>query len=671
MNFTLLKTAVQRQFNKMKDKTLLKVNAHGDALWAAYLDAFPDGMNPKFRERTDHDCSCCRHFVRSLGGIVYVEGERLVTIWDFQVEDPGYQVVADRMAAFVRAYAIENIFLSNEAKVGTDKNFEEPKVEGGEVRTWEHFFLHLPPAIVSRDLGPKLGDARATHDVMLRSLTEIDLDTVNTVLELIGQNGLYRGEEHRASVQQFRDLKLAFAQASNADLFCWDHVKSVGPSVARIRNTAIGTLLVDIAEGKELDEAVKSFEAKVAPANYKRPTALVTKAMIAKAKAKVDELGLTSALDRRYANLDDIAITDIIFADRETRKKLDGNVFDEISPTKPTTAKKLDKVDEIGIDDFIRDVVPTATSIEAMVENGHTSRLVSLISPCDLTARRLFKWDNNFSWTYAGDFADSIKERVKSAGGNVTGDLRCSLSWFNFDDLDLHMIEPGGYEIFYGNRHTASPNRGMLDVDMNASGGQTREAVENICYESRRSMKAGVYALVVNQFNKRESIDVGFEVEIEFDGTVHTIAYPKAVGNRENVVVAKIGYSPSKGFEILESLPSTQIGKDVWGVRTQEFVPVSALMLSPNHWSGQGVGNRHFFFMLKGCKNSGTARGFYNEFLTPELNEHRKVLEIVGAKMQTKEADAQLSGLGFSSTQRGYLLCRVKGSFTRIVKVLF
>ena len=49
MNFTLLKTAVQRQFNKMKDKTLLKVNAPGDALWTAYLDAFPDGTRVRVK----------------------------------------------------------------------------------------------------------------------------------------------------------------------------------------------------------------------------------------------------------------------------------------------------------------------------------------------------------------------------------------------------------------------------------------------------------------------------------------------------------------------------------------------------------------------------------------------------------------------------------------------
>jgi hypothetical protein len=74
--------------------------------------------------------------------------------------------------------------------------------------------------------------------------------------------------------------------------------------------------------------------------------------------------------------------------------------------------------------------------------------------------------------------------------------------------------------------------------------------------------------------------------------------------------------------------------------------------------------------MLDGCANDGQARGFYNEFLKPALDKHRKVIELVGSKLKV-EADAnQLSGLGFSDTRHTEILVRVTGNITRVLKVL-
>jgi hypothetical protein len=94
-------------------------------------------------------------------------------------------------------------------------------------------------------------------------------------------------------------------------------------------------------------------------------------------------------------------------------------------------------------------------------------------------------------------------------------------------------------------------------------------------------------------------------------------------------------------------------------------------MLSPNYWDDFKVGNKHYFFMLEGCRNDGGARGFYNEFLRSDLDQHRKVFEIVGSKVRTEEERDQLSGLGFSSTQKNHITVRVTGSITRVLRVVF
>jgi len=664
MDFNKFKTAVAKQFQAMTKHQLFRVDVSGDDLWDRYLAAFPEGTNQIYRERTEHDCNCCKQFIRAVGNVVAIVDGRTVSIWDCEVGEIDYQIVAIGMAELVLSKPIANIFLHTERTSGTDKNFQDT-IDG--VKTWEHFFVNIPAANVCQpaDLGTKLGDALTTCELLKRALREIKTDAIDTVLELIDQNSIYRGAEHKFAVQEYR--KVHYMPLGDEGV--WAISRTLPTSVSRIRNTVIGTLLTDLSDGVPLDAAVRSFEAKVAPANYKRPTALVTKAMIEKAKKQIEDLGLVSALERRYANIDDITINNVLFANRDAKRKMNADVFDDLAAgvkEKPN----LTKVEEVTIEKFIDDILPKATSVEMLFEGRHTGNLVSLVAPADPTAAQLFKWSNGFSWSYAGDVADSIKERVKAAGGNVTGDLCCRLSWSNFDDLDLHMVEPGGQHIYFGWKRSDRTG-GQLDVDMNARAFETRTPVENIFYPSKAKMTEGTYRLHVNNYRKREDKDVGFDVEMDFMGAVHHFAYDKAVKQGENVPVVTFNFSHEKGLEIIESLPSTQASREVWGISTNTYQKVNVAMLSPNHWDDHGVGNKHYFFMLDGCRNDATARGFYNEFLKADLDQHRKVLEMVGAKMRTDGTDRQLSGLGFSSTQRADILCRVSGSFNRIIKITF
>jgi len=668
MEFKALTIAVAKQFERMQRHTLLRAAVDKDTLWTTYLDAFPPGTNELFRERREYDCGSCRQFVRVVGDAVAIINGKIETIWDVRV--PGFEPVTKALAELVRSAPVENIFLHYERTAGVDKTLEEMSER---VHTWHHFSVN----ILKKHVKPKaeipttLAGPRDLRNVLLRSLQEISVDAVDTVLDLIAQNSLYRGEEHKFAVTAFKKLKTRFASLSADEQTLLSWTIEAPPSVAKIRNTSIGTLLVELSEGRDLNSAVSRFEALVAPASYKRPTALISKRMIEQAKIKLGELGLNSALERRYATLEDITINNILFADRAAREVINGDVFDELTAaTASSKPKDLDKIQEVPIERFLADILPRAQTLEVLLENRHASKLVSLIAPVDPTAGALFKWDNNFSWSYAGELADSIRERVKKAGGNVTGDLCCRLSWSNYDDLDLHMNEPGGVHIYYGSKRSKNTG-GRLDVDMNANKGQTREPVENIFYGDRRKMEEGVYTLSVHQFARRESVDVGFEVELDYLGTMHRFHYAKPMQQGERVTVAKLDYSHRAGAKVIESLPLSSASREMWGLPSESFHRVTTVMMSPNHWDGQGVGNRHFFFMLDGCTNGGTARGFFNEFLKSELDPHRKVFEVVGSKMTVPDADTQLSGIGFSSTQKNTLVCRVKGSFTRTIKIVF
>jgi len=609
MNFVNLKNAVAKQFAEMiKSENAFETSISGDDLWNTYLKSFPEGSNPIYRERTQHDCSCCKHFIRTIGGMVSIVNGKIQTIWDGAAEsDIGfYKEVAQAMADLVRSGTIVGKFLHFEKTVGTDKSFEA--TVSGEPKRWDHFHLNLPPFMVapSSSIGTLSGEFKSTFDVFYRGLTELTPDSLDTFIELTNQGSLYRGDEYLGAVKAFRDLQKAANKSEDLKIFAWMKVGKLIPAVTRLRNTAVGTFLIDVSNDVDLEVAVRKYEAVMAPANYKRPVAIVTKKQIDAAKKVVNDLGIATAFDRRLAIESDLSVNDVIWRASRAAKKISQNAFDDLAPTKAVKAKAtVSGIETISIEKFIENVLPGTKSLEVLIENKQAANLMTLVAPSDPTAGNIFKWDNKFSWAYKGDVTDSIKERVKAAGGAVEGDLMCRLAWFNEDDLDFHMYEEvngnakRNYDyghVYFGNRRALSANGGMLDVDANGIDGIRKDPCENIVYKNSSRMRPGEYKLVVNQYHRRSNQDIGFVVEIEIGGQVTTFTHDQRVHG--DIHVANIIKDQSGNLTVKPVLKSSSSVKTVWGINTNQFVPVKFVLNSPNHWKdGGGIGNKHTFLM--------------------------------------------------------------------------
>lgn len=685
MEFKDFRNMISDHFKTMtKDvDRLFEVGVDKDEMWNTYLDSFPTGTNEIFRKRREYDCSCCRQFVKQIGSAVVIKNNKLETIWDLGIHDDKFEPVAKAMSDFVRRHCVTDVYVSKFKKVGTEYNYEQ--YENGTMKKWEHFQIILDDKFVdktARSIGDIKGGFRDTKNVFKRSLDEISMDALETVLEFINSNTLYKGEEWKTILMEFKRYKKEYEKLSSddvRDLYTWENSVKAGIAIGRIRNHSIGTLLVNVSNEMDLDTAVKKYEQIVAPTNYKRPKAIFTKKMLEDAKKTISELGYMDSLNRRFATLDDITVNNILFSNKDAAKRISdsSDIFGELEKQAVVNPRKFSRVEEITANDFIKNVLPSAKEVEVLVENKHSNNFVSLIAPCNKDSKSMFKWNNGLSWAYSGNITDSdMKQNVKAAGGNVDGVLRFSIQW-NEDgrdncDLDAHCIEPNRNEIYFSNcrKPSLSSMTGQLDVDIIHPNGKV--AVENITWSDKSKMKPGVYKFFVNQYSG--SARNGFRAEIEFNGEIYSFDYSNSMRTGQDVYVADVILDTNGEFTIKEKISgnSKVSSRTVWGISTNEFTPVSVVCYSPNYFDEQdGIGHRHLFFMLNGCKNDEEPNGYYNEFLKSELEKHKRVFEALGSKCHVEDSEDQLSGIGFSMTKRAELVVKVKGATERILKIKF
>lgn len=700
---------VQAKFTEMsKTGKLFRTELTGQQIWDLYLSSFTKENDPVFRDpnSTVHNCNHCNNFIRRYGNIVSIdENYAITTMFDVEADEE-FNNTAKVLSAAIKNSKVVDVFFetfnelkslpyescsksSNVFQLGVASNpkrytKEEAEkfgvVKPNEVRTFNHIHLMLDKEFVDmtgNSIESIMGNYRDAKNVFQRAMETISLDTLKLVKDLINQGSLLDGATHLYKIEQIIRLKEAYDKlsADQRDNWCWE--TSFKLPFAKFRNELIGVLCSELSEGEELNKACQSWNKRVDPANYMKAVAPITKKQIEEAKKFVEENGYTESFNRRFATIDDIKVSEILHSNVGKGEIKSVSIFDGVKSTSTRHKRnEFDGVEEVNIDKFMKDILPTCSSLEAFLGNNHQGNLVSLTTAKDKDSKPIFKWSNNYSWTFNGNLAgkSQIKEAVKMEGGKIDGVLRFSIIW-NEDgqdilDFDAHAKEPNGTEIYYstgyrkdrGNGKTTMS--GQLDVDMI---NPHKMGVENIVWDSLSKMKDGVYKFWIHNFNSGRN--KGFKAEIEFDGEIYTYEYSQqAMGNTH---VAEVTLKDGR-FTIKHLIPESAIpSKEVYGVETNQFHKVNLVCLSPNHWGENNVGNKHYFFMLDGCKSPVSIRSFHNENLLPELAQHRKVLEVLGATNMIEPTDNQLSGIGFNATVRDELILKLQGTHKRMIKIKF
>ncbi len=210
----------------------------------------------------------------------------------------------------------------------------------------------------------------------------------------------------------------------------------------------------------------------------------------------------------------------------------------------------------------------------AVPVNGQ-DQSVSLIISGDLEAE---SFDLKFALAKNGEVGEiqTIPVRAVNVG---TGDLQVSLSWDQPNDVDLHLVEPDGSEIYYGDSYSNSG--GELDLDSNPACSIDSVNNENIDYylDEGDVIQTGEYIVRVDFY---DNCDVQEKTQ-----------YSVAVQYMGELISPSSGTNPYYG----------------------EFQP------EDNDWGDEGSGKEIMKFRI-----SSTKKVRLYSFQFPEQMEEKKVL---------------------------------------------
>jgi hypothetical protein len=185
-----------------------------------------------------------------------------------------------------------------------------------------------------------------------------------------------------------------------------------------------------------------------------------------------------------------------------------------------------------------------------------------------------------------------------------TGLLQINCSWLTDNDVDLHVIEPNGEEIYYA--HPKSANGGELDIDSHAGCFGEKVGSENVTYKSGALVQAGTYTVKINLYsacnvtgNTPVTVRARYEGNLLMDAngkTDFTVNFSPSDANREGEGYGKLAF--------YINIPTTQTARSVFAHNAITIVPskdAKAETVSDPH-------GRLIYFQFKKTSNWSTKK---------------------------------------------------------------
>lgn len=359
--------------------------ATGKTLFQHYLSMFSD------EERQGYNCRSCERWLNKYGCYVVGNPDGTVTPVAFTNGEEDQIEILAKLANIISRAPIHAPVFDNERDYAVKHNGQ-----------WRHFEGSVQcdtPALISvvpeDELEGKVGAARTAINDIVRWLGYYTDSTWQKVAVLFDHGELKGADKkHKAAFAQAYELYKTYSgQKNNVTKrnAVWAAYGIGNISLAHFANTVVGNLLGGVNLGDIY--AVRKFITSTSGENYMRPTEAPTEKNVADAEKLIDDLGLTSALKRRFADYDDILEFEWQPAPTANAEQK-GGVFGDLKTKDGVEKPKAAEVNrDLGILEFVNDILKEAVSIEVTVPYG-AGTLLQLSTQADPEAKPILRYDS-------------------------------------------------------------------------------------------------------------------------------------------------------------------------------------------------------------------------------------------------------------------------------------
>jgi hypothetical protein len=355
-----------------------------------------------------HDCRACRNFVNTYGTLVTI-GENGVlqsVLWDESDAPPKYLEAVKKTTLAVERAPVVSVFYTSESVWG--------KPQTG---AWAHLAVRATPEHVwkSKTLSAsqKMAEVTSDYQTLSRALAKYSLSTIGTAVSLLKSEALYRSEAVLGNAEWLFKIQDKRTQSNNQksiNQLVWRATASAPTGFCHVGSSMIGTLLDDLQSGSfSFDQVKRRFDEKMNPLQYRRPQVAPKAGNVAQAEKLVAQLGIESALARRWARREEVVPVWLAYPTARPAASRTGvfkDVATQVSAYQQSSERMRLRVQNITWEKFAREILPEASKIELHVETRKMN-FCALVTQADPTAPPILQWDfedtrNPVSWYVYG-----------------------------------------------------------------------------------------------------------------------------------------------------------------------------------------------------------------------------------------------------------------------------